>query len=101
MIEEVIDINNQTPSTRLSSLRNPNVKVPKRAMKQANNDKGNGYNSLLSNFPKPISTFNATLPLKHSVRYHICTNGLPIYSEPHRLLPEILKQVQAEFNSMF
>ena len=94
MAEEIIDINNETLSTRLSSLRNPNVKVPKQAMKQANNDKGSSYFSLFSNFPKPTSTFNATLPLKHSVRHHICTYGLPIYSEPRRFLPKILNQVQ-------
>ena len=69
-------------------------------MKQANNNKGNSYYSLLSNFPKLTSKFTATLPPKHSVRHHMCTNGIPIYSEPHRLLPENLKQVQTEFNSM-
>ena len=68
MTEEVIDINNKTPSTRLLSLENPNVKVPKQAIKQANNDKRNGYHLLLSNFSKLTGTFNAILPPKHSVR---------------------------------
>ena len=95
MTEEVIDINNKTPSTRLLSLGNPNVKVPKQAVKQANNDKRNGYYFLLSNFSKLTGTFNAILPPKHSVRHHICT-----HNPPRWLSPEIFKQVQSEFNPM-
>ena len=100
MTEEVIDINNKTPSTRLLSLGNPNVKVLKQAIKQAHNDKRNGYHSLLSNFSKLTGTFNAILPPKHSERHHICTNDPPIYCTPRRLSPEILKQVHTEFNPM-
>ena len=96
MIEEVIDINNETPSTRLLWLGNPNVEVSKQAIKQANNDERNGYYSLLSNFPKLTSTFNATLPPKHSVRHH----DPPIYSTPRWFSPEILKQVRTEFHLM-
>ena len=93
MIEEVIDINNETPSTRLLSLGNPNVKVPKQAIKQANNDERNVYYLFLSNFPKLTSTFIATLPPKHSVRHYICTNDPPICSTKRRFSLEILKQV--------
>ena len=100
MTEEVIDINNKTPSTRLLSLGNPNVKVPKQAIKQANNDKRNGYHLLLSNFSKLTGTFNAILPPKLSVRHHICTHDPPTYGTPPWLSPEILKQVQTEFNPM-
>ena len=82
------------------SLGNPNVEVPKQAIKQANNDERNVYYLLLRNFPKQTSTLNATLPPKNSVRHHICTNDPPIYSTQHRFSPEILKQVRSEFNSM-
>ena len=74
MTEEVIDINNKTPSIRLLSLGNPNVIVPKQAIKQTNNDKRNDYHLLLSNFSKLTGKFNAILPPKHSVRHHICTH---------------------------
>ena len=99
MTEEVIDINIKTPSTRLLSMENPNVKVPKQAIQQANNDQRNGYYSFLSNFPKLTGTFDTTLPPKH-LPHHICTNDPPIYSTPRRLLSETLKQVQTEFNPM-
>ena len=100
MTEKVIYMTNQTPSTRLSLLGNPNVKVPKQALKKAYNDKRNDFYSLISNFPKPTSMFNATLLRKYSVRLYICTNSPLIYSAPRRLSPEMLKQVQTEFNSM-
>ena len=100
MIEELININNETPSTRLLSLGNPNVEVPKQAIKQANNHERNVYYLFLSNFPKLTSTFNATLPPKHSVRHHICTNDPPIYSTQRRFSLEILKQVRTKFYSM-
>ena len=100
MIKEVIDINNKTSCTRLLSLGNPNVEVPKQAIKQANNDERNVYYLLLSNFPKLTSTFNATLPPKHSVGHHICTDDPPIYSTQRRFSPEILKQVRTQFNSI-
>ena len=61
---------------------------------------GNQFHSLLSSYQDLVDpTFNST-KVVHSTVHHIFTTGPPVFSRPHRFVPDRLKKAKAEFDHM-
>lgn len=60
----------------------------------------NKYTQLLEQFPSITAPPNYSLPLKHTVKHHIITNGHLPFSKPRRLDPTKHRIAKTEFDHM-
>ena len=84
-----VDIDDELPTVQLANSK-PCSK----------NSSKNCFNALFSMFPSSTTPFQPSSKPRHSVRRYIYTNGPPTHSSPRPLLPEMLKVVMVEFDTL-
>ena len=64
------------------------------------NQPQNTYQALLQEFPSVIQPYNYNTLIKHTMTYHISTEGPPVHCSPRRLSPDRMHIARQEFDHM-